>query len=190
MKLLHSSQTVAVPDGVTVSIKARVVSVKGKYGDLVQSYKHLPVDLKLLNNNKLVRVEMWFSSPTQRACIRTLCTHIKNMITGVTKMFQYKMRLVYAHFPINANITNDNTSVEIRNFMGEKKVRTINLLPGVTIDKSKNVKDELVLTGIDVHAVSRSAALIHQSTLVREKDIRKFLDGIYVSEKSTVVTDN
>lgn len=31
-----------------------------------------------------------------------------------------------------------------------------------------------------------TAALIHQSVLVRKKDIRKFLDGIYVSEKTTV----
>ncbi len=31
------------------------------------------------------------------------------------------------------------------------------------------------------------AALIQQSTKVKNKDIRKFLDGIYVSEKTTVV---
>lgn len=31
------------------------------------------------------------------------------------------------------------------------------------------------------------AALIQQATTVRKKDIRKFLDGIYVSEKTTVV---
>lgn len=34
---------------------------------------------------------------------------------------------------------------------------------------------------------SVSAALIHQSVMVKRKDIRKFLDGIYVSEKLTVV---
>jgi large subunit ribosomal protein L9e len=31
-----------------------------------------------------------------------------------------------------------------------------------------------------------TAALIQQSTTVKDKDIRKFLDGIYVSEKTTV----
>ena len=31
-----------------------------------------------------------------------------------------------------------------------------------------------------------AAALIHQSCLVKRKDIRKFLDGVYVSEKGTV----
>ena len=32
-----------------------------------------------------------------------------------------------------------------------------------------------------------TAALIQQATTVKKKDIRKFLDGIYVSEKTTVV---
>lgn len=40
------------------------------------------------------------------------------MITGVTKGFKYKMRYVYAHFPINVNIEKnketDNYEVEIR----------------------------------------------------------------------------
>jgi large subunit ribosomal protein L9e len=31
------------------------------------------------------------------------------------------------------------------------------------------------------------AASIHQSTLVKNKDIRKFLDGIYVSEKGAMI---
>merc|ERR1711939_1078473 len=39
----------------------------------------------------------------------------------------------------------------------------------------------------DVDMVSQSAASIHGQTLVRNKDIRKFLDGIYVSEKGTVL---
>lgn len=33
------------------------------------------------------------------------------------------------------------------------------------------------------------AALIQQSTTVKNKDIRKFLDGLYVSEKTTVVQE-
>ena len=52
------------------------------------------------------------------------------MIKGVTKGFEYKMRLVYAHFPINANITDDGTNIEIRNFLGEKRVRIVKMLPG------------------------------------------------------------
>ena len=35
-----------------------------------------------------------------------------------------------------------------------------------------------------------TAALIQQCTRVRDKDIRKFLDGVYVSDKTTVVDPN
>ena len=56
---------------------------------------------------------------------------LQNMIKGVTKGFEYKMRLVYAHFPINANITDDGTIVEVRNFLGEKRVRIVKMLPGI-----------------------------------------------------------
>lgn len=60
---------------------------------------------------------------------------VQNMIKGVTKGFEYKMRLVYAHFPINANITDEGTNIEIRNFLGEKRVRIVKMLPGMSLHK-------------------------------------------------------
>lgn len=38
-------------------------------------------------------------------------------------------------------------------------------------------------------AFTRSTALIHQQCLVKNKDIRKFLDGVYVSESGLLVKD-
>lgn len=63
------------------------------------------------------------------------------------------------------------------------------MAPGVTVVNSKAQKDELILEGNSIEDVSRSAALIQQSTTVKNKDIRKFLDGLYVSEKTTVVQE-
>lgn len=108
---------------------------------------------------------------------------------GVTKGFQYKMRAVYAHFPINCVTSEGNSVIEIRNFLGEKYIRRVVMAPGVTVVNSTKQKDELILEGNDIEAVSGSAALIQQSTTVKNKDIRKFLDGLYVSEKTTVVQD-
>ena len=113
------------------------------------------------------------------------------------------MRLVYAHFPINVSTTGDGKELEIRNFLGEKIVRRVTMLEGVKIERSEKTKDELVLTGNDLELVSQSgnseskssssyhssAASVHQSTKVPEKDIRKFLDGIYVSEKRAIGDD-
>jgi len=111
------------------------------------------------------------------------------MITGVTKGFLYKMRAVYAHFPINCIIQESGHKLEIRNFLGEKTVRHVDMLGGVTVAESKAQKDELILEGNDIENVSQSAASIQGICRVRKKDIRKFLDGIYVSEKTTIVQD-
>merc|ERR1712093_875745 len=80
----------------------------------------------------------WHAARKHVACLRTIRSQIENMITGVTYGFAYKMRLVYAHFPINVIIADDKKSVEIRNFLGEKRVRHVQLLDGVTISESKS----------------------------------------------------
>jgi large subunit ribosomal protein L9e len=105
----------------------------------------------------------------------------------VTKGFRYKVRLVYAHFPVNVNIEQGDKVVEIRNFLGEKRVRRVAMLEGVKVTRSAAIKDELVIEGNDLELVSRSAALCSQACLVKNKDIRKFLDGCYTSGKETIV---
>lgn len=111
------------------------------------------------------------------------------MIKGVTKGFLYRMRAVYAHFPINIIIQENGTAVEIRNFLGEKAVRNVKMAEGVKIEESQSQKDEVILTGNDIQNVSQSAASIQGVCRVRHKDIRKFLDGVYVSSKEQVVPD-
>ncbi|KAL6179579.1 hypothetical protein ACLB2K_051092 [Fragaria x ananassa] len=68
-------------------------------------------------------------------------------------------------------------------------VRKVEMLDGVQITRSEKVKDELILDGNDIELVSRSCALINQKCHVKNKDIRKFLDGIYVSERGTISTE-
>jgi large subunit ribosomal protein L9e len=84
---------------------------------------------------------------------------------------------------------NNDVDVEIRNFLGEKIVRKIKMLPGVKCGVVQGAKDEIEVFGNDIENVSQSAALIQQSTRVRNKDIRKFLDGIYVSARGTMVDE-
>tara|TARA_B110000208_G_scaffold174179_1_gene218655 strand:+ start:460 stop:915 length:456 start_codon:yes stop_codon:yes gene_type:complete len=135
-----------------------------------------------------IRIDLWFGIRKQIALTRTIASHVNNMFIGVTSGFQYKMRLVYNHFPITGTVTNGGKTMEIRNFLGERRLRTVKLRPGVTVEKSSDVKDQFVFTGNNIEAISRSCAEIHQQTLVRDKDIRKFLDGIYVSEKGAIPT--
>mmetsp|Transcript_5890 Transcript_5890/g.12127 ORF Transcript_5890/g.12127 Transcript_5890/m.12127 type:complete len:198 (+) Transcript_5890:165-758(+) len=191
MKILNASRAVEIPDGVEVIIASRDITVTGPLGTLNRAFKHVPMEMRKVTKavgdegeeveKDFVQVDLWFSSRKQLACVRTVCSHVENMIIGVTRGFLYKMRFVYSHFPINVTQSGDN--IEIRNFLGERRVRKVPLPTGVEYVRSEDVKDQIELSGIDIVAVSLTAAKIQQATNVRNKDLRKFLDGIYVSEK-------
>ena len=85
MKVINTNQSVTVPDEVDVSVKSRVVTVKGSRGTLVKSFKHLAVDISM-PDKKTVRVEKWFGKKKELAAVRTVCSHITNLINGVTKV--------------------------------------------------------------------------------------------------------
>ena len=157
----------------------RVITVSGKRGTLVREFKHINLDITKTEEGN-VKVDLWFGKRKQLACIRTVCSHIENMCTGVMKGYTYKMRFVYSHFPIN---------VEIRNYLGEKLVRRVKLCDGVEYVRTADVKDQIELSGNDINVVSLTAANIQQTTKDVTHDIRKLLDGIYVSWKGNAEVD-
>merc|ERR1711918_53349 len=174
--------------GVKVEVKARVVTVTGPRGTLTRDFRHMSMDLLHDEAEKQVTVEIWYGTKKDTAASNTVLSHILNMIIGVTKGFKYTMKLVFAHFPINIHVGDDKKYIELRNFLGEKFTRVVHMREGCEIQRTSN-KDEIQITGNAVEMVSQSAALVHQSTLVKHKDIRKFLDGVYVNGKTNVVVD-
>jgi large subunit ribosomal protein L6 len=101
------------------------------------------------------------------------------MITGVTKGYQYKLKIVFSHFPISVKL--QDKSVLIENFTGERRPRRIKLIGSV---KVKIEPDDIIVEGSNLEEVSQTAANIEQATRVRNKDPRVFLDGIYVYERN------
>merc|ERR1712076_277998 len=188
MKILNVKQSVDIPEGVEASVKSRIVTIKGARGTLKRNFRHLAVDI-FISTPTSITVEKHFGKRKELAAVRTVCSIIQNAITGVMRGYKYKMRAVYAHFPINCAISEGGSLVEVRNFLGEKFIRKVRMHEGVTCENSKDQKDELIITGNSIEDVSQSVALIQQSTTVKNKDIRKFLDGLYVSEKGHVVAE-
>merc|ERR1711977_327878 len=123
---------------------------------------------------------MGFTATKQKSSLKSALSTIVNLMNGVQTKFKKIMRLAYSHFPINVTIEGGGKDCEIRNFLGEKTVRRIDMLGDTRVSKT-DTKDEIQVEGTDVELVGRSAALINQSCAVKKKDIRKFLDGVYVS---------
>lgn len=138
MRDVLKTEELEIPEGVELSIKSRLITVTGPRGTLTKNVRHVNMDIRLLKGKTTkVTLAVWQGGRKHVACLRTIRTLINNMVIGVTKVctswttendyinkyfqgFRYKMRAVYAHFPINCIIQNDGQLVEIRNFLGEK----------------------------------------------------------------------
>lgn len=152
------------------------MTVEGPRGKLTKNLNHLAVNFSHPKKD-VIKIELHHGARKNVATLRTVRTLINNLIIGVTKGYKYKMRYVYAHFPINVNVEQNNETglyeVEIRNFIGEKIVRRVIMAEGVEVIISPNQKDEIQLSGNSLENVSQSAADIQQICRVRNKDIRK-----------------
>ena len=135
--------------------KARVVIVKGKRGKLERSFKHVAVSIRVSKDkgHNVVIVEMWFGSYKSKPVVRTVASTIKNMINGVTKGYAYKMKTAYAHFPINLTALNNGKTLEIKNFLGGRHVKTIDMLPGCNVNILRKCL-HIEISGIDIENVS------------------------------------
>ncbi|MCW4002345.1 MAG: 50S ribosomal protein L6 [Candidatus Bathyarchaeota archaeon] len=177
MRLPEISRTIEVPDDVNVSLEGKKVIVKGAKGSLTRDFSHAPVSID--SEGKNIRVWAKWPRKKEAALVGTIESHIKNMITGVTKGYSYKMKIVFSHFPITVKYQNKNVIIE--NFTGERRARKVKLIGDV---KVKIESEDIIIEGINLEDVSQSAANIEQSTKVRRKDPRVFLDGIYTYERN------
>lgn len=114
MKYIVSEQELEIPDGVTVDVKARVVTVKGKLGTLTKAFKHIPFELRKEVSEKTkknsLKFRMWLQKKKRNSLLNTVKSTIRNMITGVTVGYKFRMVLAYSHFPIAVNVV-DNGKV-------------------------------------------------------------------------------
>ena len=182
--LTPPSVTCPLCSAVKVTVDGRKVTVEGPRGTLNQDFSHIKIQITKVGARTL-KLDMFYANRKQQACVKTVQSHIRNMITGVTEGFKYLMRFAYSHFPINVSVSDDGKTLSVRNYLGERLCRTVVVPEGVTAFRTPNTeqKDQLELTGNDINALGRAAALVNQSCLAKNKDIRKFLDGVYVSAK-------
>jgi large subunit ribosomal protein L6 len=169
-------EDVEVPEGVDVNLDGRQVSITGPLGRLERDFSHAPVEISL--EGKKVTVGVRWPDKQQAAVVGTVRSHIRNMIKGVQRGFTYKLKTVFAHFPINVKV--DGKKVLIENFGGERRPRIVLISGNVNVTVEG---DDVVVKGLDLEKVSQAAAEIQRATRIRKKDPRVFLDGIYVYEK-------
>lgn len=176
MRLGMLKDEIEVPEKVHVTFDGGVVKVKGPQGEISKRLSHPRVKLEMKGKHVIVSSEM--PRKKEKALVGTYGAHIRNMFVGATKGFEYKMKIVYAHFPIKTAIKGNTFWIE--NFLGEKSPRKTKILG----DTKVTIKgDQVLLNGPNVEDVGQSAANIERATKIKGFDPRVFQDGIYIIEK-------
>ena len=98
------------------------------------------------------------------------------MIKGVEKGYTYKLKIIFAHFPIAVKVK--GKEIQVENFFGERNPRVSRIVGDST--KVTLAGEDLIVQGPSLEDVSQTAANVELSTRIKDKDQRVFLDGLYI----------
>lgn len=170
-------KAVQVPPEVKASLDGRLLVVKGKLGENRKDFQKINVNLSVQGDR--IVVTPFSAKKKDNVVINTVLSIIQNMVTGVTKGFKYKVKVVYAHFPISVKTKGDEILVE--NFVGERSPRIAKIIGSCNVTVEG---DDVVIKGVSLEDVGQTSANLEQATKIKRKDQRVFLDGLYIFEKS------
>jgi len=172
----------SLPDGINVSFSNDILEMTGPLGTTSKNFRLIRAKLDC-SDDKIIITSL-ANRKKSLAVVGTVYSIINNMISGVQKGFTYKLQTAFAHFPMSIKVKNDKVLIE--NFYGERSARSADIVGNVNI---KINNDIVVITGINLEEVSQTAANIEQSTRIKNKDLRVFLDGVYVYEKGSGINE-
>ena len=177
VKLANITETIPIPEDVTVNVENSEVTVKGNGGEIKRNFNHNNITIS--NDDENVTISVAFPNKKDKAMGGTIKSHVSNMIYGVKHGFTYKMKIVYAHFPMTVKVKGNIVSID--NFLGERSPRTAKIIGDVKV----SVKgDDVTITGINKEHVGQTMANIEQATKIKGRDPRIFQDGIYLVDKT------
>ncbi|NLI62629.1 MAG: 50S ribosomal protein L6 [Methanosarcinaceae archaeon] len=169
-------KTVEILPDVTVSYENHIMKVKGPKGELTREFYYPGIDVEVHPDS--IVIDTSSSKRKYKSMVGTFASHMNNMIVGVTSGFEYKMTIVYSHFPMQTKV--DGKKFIIGNFLGEKADRIAKIVGDTEVKISGNT---VTVSGINKEDVGQTTANIEQRCRIKRFDPRVFQDGIYVVEK-------
>lgn len=167
---------VAVPEGVKVTLKKRMMGFEGPLGSTFKNFRDIPVGIEVAEGRVLLKAAG--ARKKDYSILHTARSVIRNICEGLVEGYTVKMKVVFAHFPITVKV--EGKTVLIENFQGERAARKTAIVGNTKVSPKG---EDVILTGHVWTDITQTAANIELATKVRNKDHRVFLDGIYVYEK-------
>lgn len=185
-KSISRKFTVVIPEEVTVDIKDKILSVVGPKGTNTYDFSHVMFLFGREENQ--ITLTVYNARRIDIAKVGTCVGKIQKMIQGAIHGFAYRLKAAYKHFPISFDVQNNGKKVGIKNFLGQKKIRTFRMFGESKIELGTE-KDTVIVSGCSIEDVSQSAGQIQNSFIPKNLDTRIFLDGIYIDRKENAYSN-
>lgn len=171
-------QEIEIPEGVEIDFDEdkNEIFVKGPEGETRKELKLGRCNLEKKDKKIIIGNEK--STKKEKKMTNTNLSHLKNMIKGVQKKFEYELKVCSSHFPISVKV--EGNKATIKNFLGEKIERFSKILEDVDVEVRKDI---IVVKSSDKEKAGQTAANFENMTRITGRDIRTFQDGIYIVKK-------
>ena len=168
---------IVLPSEVSITKQENLITTKGSFGSVQKDFTKMPAIIDLQDNK--ITIKSRGNRKKDFALVNTLQSVINNMIKGSSQGFTYRLKIVFAHFPISIKIKGKDIIVE--NFFGERSPRTSKIIGKDT--KVSVEGEDIIVKGPNIENVSQTAANLELATRIKNKDSRVFLDGVYIYSK-------
>ncbi|MFP4423709.1 MAG: 50S ribosomal protein L6 [Candidatus Woesearchaeota archaeon] len=176
MKEKQIHEEIEIPEGITAEYKDKELVVKGPMGEA----KKKMIDPKVtITATDKITFKCDNSTRSEKAKIHSYRAHARNLIKGVTEKFTYKLKICSGHFPMNVSV--NKGQFIIKNFLGEKVPRVLNIKEGADVKIDGN---DITVEGTNREICGQVAADIEQLCRITNRDKRIFQDGIYITNKA------
>ncbi|MEF8784199.1 MAG: 50S ribosomal protein L6 [Haloarculaceae archaeon] len=165
-----------LPDDVSTEVDHLELTVEGPNGSVTRRLWYPDVSVEAEDGH--VVIESDAEDAKTMSTLGTFQSHVENMVHGVTEGWEYEMEIFYSHFPMQVTVEGDEVVIE--NFLGERAPRRTEIHGDTEVEISE---EQVTLRGPNIEDVGQTAADIEQLTRVKDKDVRVFQDGVYITQK-------
>lgn len=179
-KASRLEQSLEIPAGVDFAVEKGLITISKDSKSIKRKFPE-DIILKKEGNKLLISIER--ARKEERRITETLVGHIKNMIEGLTKGFEYELEICNVHFPITVIFDKAKKEFIIKNVLGEKSPRISKIAGDVEIEiKAPKIK----IKSYNIEHAGQTAANLETATRIRNRDRNKFQDGIFITKKPGV----
>lgn len=177
MNVKNHTEEVEILDGVKVAVDKGLVTASGEKGEVKKNLYNPVVKIEVKENKIVFTVAKM--TKREKTLLGSFKSHVRNMMQGVQEPFVYKLKVCSGHFPMNITIADGKIS--IKNFIGEKVPRVLQLKEGAEVKLDGEI---ITVTSVNKEIAGQVAADIEQLTRRPGFDKRIFQQGIFITEKA------